>query len=484
MQIEGFSIFYILYMVLAIGLSIQILLDNKTAQSTLAWIFAIFLIPYVGAVFYLLSGINWRRRGLVKQRPEDLFGRYLKEEIKTQGRLIEKEAELLGSDMSKILTLTLKSGNSIVTRRNTIQLYFHGEELFQDLIKDLEDAVQSIHIEYFIYRYDDVGRKIIDILEKKAAEGVEVRLIVDGSGSFLTLPPKARRRIRRSKIQFHDFLNPANFITGWLLNYSSHRKIVVIDGQIGYSGGMNIGREYIDGGKRFPDWRDTHIRFYGDSVPILQSVFISDWINSGGTYNTEDAPKHFIVPHDFPGKTISTQILCSGPDSRWYSIQQLYFNMITNADKNVYIQSPYFIPDESITTAMETAALSGIEVHLMITGLPDKRVPFWVAHTYFPSLLSAGVNIYLYEKGFLHAKNLIIDDTIVTAGSCNMDQRSFFLDYELNAVFYDHDIAVAFRKQFEKDLENCRVFTKKDLEQIKRIRHFRNSVFRMIAPLL
>jgi cardiolipin synthase len=483
-EIGGFSIFYIIYILLAVSFAVQILLDNKTPQSSVAWILTIFLIPYVGVAFYILSGINWRKRKLVKQRPEDLFGTYLRTVLDQQQNFLTKEKEYLGSDMHKIMTMTMKTANAIITEHNSVKLYHAGDLLFEDLLRDLEQATESIHLEYFIFRDDALGKRIISILKEKADQGVEVRFLVDGSGSKLTFSFRGRYGLRRSNVDFRNFLDPGNIVTAWLLNYSSHRKIVVIDNKIAYTGGMNVGEEYINGGRRFDTWRDTHMRFVGNSVMILQSIFLADWLNSGGSVN--DFGRFFRSRRFDPliENSLGVQILTSGPDSNWYSIQQLYFNMITNANERVIIQSPYFVPDESISTAMETAALSGIEVNLMITGCPDKLVPYWAAHTFFEPLLRAGVKIYLYKAGFFHSKVVVIDDLLATAGSCNMDQRSFFLDYELNAIFYDKKITKQFVDQFEKDREHCELMDMDLYNRISGLSKFRNSIFRIISPLL
>lgn len=483
MEIGGFSIFYLVYMVIAIGLSIQLLLDNKTPQSTFAWILALFLIPYGGAIIYIMGGLNWRRRRLVRLRPEDLFAETMQRIIDEQRTQIEDQYSNLGSDISKILTLTLRSGNAIVAQVKRLEFFFEGRILFERLMEDLRGAEHSIHIEYFIFRYDEVGKEIVSILKQKVAEGVEVRFLVDGAGSRPTFSGKGRRMVKNSRIEFRNFLDPANIVTAWLINYSTHRKIVVIDEKIAYTGGMNVGTEYITGGKRFDSWRDTHMRFEGgSSIALLQSIFIADWVNSGG--QVQDPARYLRDTYQEIEGTIPVQMLCSGPDSRWYSIHQLYFTMIANADRRVIIQSPYFVPDESIAQAMESAALTGVEVNLMITGCPDKRIPFWVAHTFFEPLLKAGVHIYLYEAGFFHAKTIVIDDVLSTTGSCNMDQRSFFLDYELNAVIYSEQAAKVLIQQFERDLEKCREMTLEDYGRIRRLSKFRNSVFRTIAPLL
>ncbi len=484
MQIGGFSIIYIISFVLAVSFSIQLLFDNKTAQSSLAWIMAMFLIPYIGVGAYVLSGINWRKKKLVKFRPEEMYGTYLREILSQQRELINEKKEYIGSDTHKIMMMTMKTANGVIMGNNDINVYHQGDQLFKDLIRDLEAAEESIHIEYFIYRDDEIGKEILSILKRKASAGVEVRFLVDGSGSKFTFTKRGRRRLRKSDVEYRNFLDPGNIIFAWLLNYSSHRKIVIIDNKISYTGGMNIGKEYIDGGRRFDTWRDTHMRFVGNASGILQSIFLADWVNSGGII---DDPERFFKKLDLKSKVVNltgVQMLSSGPDSDWFGIQQLYFTMITNANNKVVIQSPYFIPDESIATALENAALTGVDVNLMITGCPDKRIPFWAAHSFFEPLLKAGVKIFLYKAGFFHSKVVVIDEKVATCGSCNMDQRSFFLDYELNTIFYNERIAKEFSDQFDRDCELSEQFTLESYHNLSAVKKLRNSVFRLISPLL
>ncbi|MEA1911693.1 MAG: phospholipase D-like domain-containing protein, partial [Spirochaetota bacterium] len=236
-----------------------------------------------------------------------------------------------------------------------------------------------------------------------------------------------------------------------------------------------------DGGKNFNTWRDTHIKLEGESVHMLQSVFLSDWYNSGG----ENIQGESYFPPVLDTKNnLPMQIVVSGPDSDWFSIEKLFFNMIMNSNRVVHIQTPYFIPSHSMINALETTALSGVEVNLMITGNPDKKIPFWVAQTYFESLIEAGVNIYLYKNGFLHSKVLIVDDTVSTVGSCNMDIRSFHLDYEVNAVYYNKEVTVKLIKQFKDDLLYCIKIDKSTRKKLNVLIRLRNSIFRIFSPVL
>ena len=475
------SVLYAVYSIFTIILAVRILLDNNSPEVSVAWLLSIIFLPYVGAVLYLFGGINWKRRKIVKHRPEVVFQKELGAILERQMVFMREISTKIDNDVAKAMILSLRSSNAIVTLNNKSELFFSGEQLFTSLIDDLERAEKSIHLEYFIFKSDKTGNRIADILKRKSSEGVEVRILFDGVGCFAKMSWKFKRDLKAVGIILKYFLDPTNVLSGRLLNYCNHRKIIVIDGSIAYTGGMNIGDEYITGGKMFDSWRDTHMRLQGESVHMLQSVFLSDWQNSGGEaiHDIEYFPEIKQVYEN-----LSMQIVVSGPDSDWFALEKLYFSMITNANGIVNVQTPYFIPNSSLVNALETAALCGVEVNLMITGNPDKRIPFWVAHTYFDSLLAAGVNIFLYKKGFLHSKVLIVDDTISTVGSCNMDIRSFHLNYEVNAVYYNKKITKQLTEQFRRDLQFCIKINAADRKKLNVLKRLRNSIFRIISPVL
>ncbi len=475
------GIIYTIYIIFAFILITRILLDNNHPEVSFAWILSIIFLPYIGAFFYLLSGINWKKHKIVKQRPEIAFQKQLGSILARQKDFMHNLSNKLDNDVAKTMVLALQSSNSIITLNNSSQIFFSGRQLFDSLLQDLENATKSIHLEYFIFKDDNIGRQIADILKKKSMEGVLVRVLFDGVGCFSKMSRNFKKSLSAAGVNTKYFLDPANVFSGRLLNYCNHRKIVAIDGMVAYTGGMNIGDEYIDGGTKFDYWRDTHIRLEGESVHMLQSIFLADWYNSGGE-KLESLDYFPEINETY--ENLPMQIVVSGPDSDWYSLEKLFLNIIMNANGIVYIQSPYFIPNSSLLNALETTALSGVEVNLMITGNPDKRIPFWVAQTYFESLLAAGVNIFLYKKGFLHSKMIIVDDTISTVGSCNMDIRSFHLDYEVNAVYYNREKTAELTRQFIYDLQFCKKIGKKDNKKLNVFYRLRNSIFKIIAPVL
>ncbi|MDC7225407.1 MAG: cardiolipin synthase [Spirochaetales bacterium] len=472
----------IVFYIVVFAITIRILLDNRSPTWSLAMLLALYFLPVIGIPLYFLGGVNWKKRKIVKHIPERIFKSNLGDLIQRQQDFLSNVPSEYENDSVKNVRMLLNSSGAILTMDNIMQVYEEGEDLFRDLLEKLEEAERSIHMEYFIWRSDELGEQIREVLTRKAAEGVEVRLLFDGVGCFRMMSRRYKLRLRRAGIQIRYFLDPLSPFSGWLLNYCNHRKIVVVDGQTAFMGGMNIGSEYIDGGKRFDTWRDIHMRFKGESVGLLQAVFLADWENSGG--KVEDESVYINTEPDTEGD-LAMQIVTSGPDSDWHSLKDLFFNLISNANEEVLIASPYFIIDEAIEEAMVTAALAGVTVRIIMAGPPpDKWVPFWVAQTYYERLIEAGVEFYQYRKGFFHSKYIVADGKVATAGTCNMDLRSLQLHYEINAVIYDAVEAEKFRSIFEENLTDCRKVSLEELENLGFLKKLRNSIFRIIAPLL
>jgi cardiolipin synthase len=482
-----FEIISIISILVTVIAALSILLDEeKTTESVISWLLFIFIFRWIGVFFYILLGINWKKGNLVQQKPENIFRKYLQSVMDRQSRFLERSISSENgekfNDTIKTIRLLLSGNNSILTLNNRVKLYFAGEEAFSNLIRDLKKAEDSIHMEFFIWRSDVLGEKIKEILIEKALQGIDVKLIFDGLGSFGKISFKYRKELKESGIQYRYFLDLNSAIARTKINYRNHRKIVVIDGRKAYTGGMNVGQEYIDGGNRFEKWRDTALRVTGDSVMLLQALFLTDWNSSG--------PPDYVVDKKFfpdfhPDEIqVPMQIAVSGPDSRWSSIEQLYFILLTNANREVWIQSPYFVPNDSILKAMQASALSGIKIHLMMTGVPDKRAPYWVAQTYFQTLLESGVRIYKYRAGFLHSKVIVADREICTVGTCNMDIRSFHINFEVNAVLYDDVLASELVDQFNMDLNYCDEVTLDSLKGIGFYKRVRNNLLRVFSPIM
>ncbi len=472
--------------VLVVLTILSILKTRKSPSASLAWILAILVLPVVGLVAYLLAGMDWKKFKIVNRIPEEVFSDYLSSTLEAQQKLID---ELAHSDDSRNrraarnIRLLNVAASAPVAGGNTLTSYFYGEAKFEALLADIAAARESIHMEYYIWRSDGLGRKILEVLAQKASEGVTVRLLFDGWGSFGKISYSYRRDLKAAGIEFAYFLDLANPLARLKINYRNHRKIAVIDGRIGYVGGMNVGEEYVTGGKRFPEWRDTHLRIEGPAVSLLQAVFLVDWHNSGKELLLDESmfPRIGLL-EEKPG--IPVQIAISGPDSRWDGIRLHYIELLSGAKEEILIQTPYYIPGEALEQAMIAAALRGVRVVMMTVGKPDKRIPYWAAQTYFTPLLEAGVEIYRYRAGFLHSKVFIQDRIIASVGTCNVDTRSFLLDYEINAVLYSREQAELHAQQFLKDLETCSQITQEDLKKLSQFAKLRNGLFRLLSPLM
>jgi cardiolipin synthase A/B len=467
---------------------IYLLLDNREPSTTIAWILVLVLLPVLGFVFYFFFGRNWRKRKKNNQIAHRLIEKRLH---LTLAPLIRKHKNILHRTTPEwlrpkykkdIAQMLFSDSDSLLTEGNKVDVFFQGADTFGNMKMDMEQAQSSIFLEYFIWRKDALTDSIREILIRKARAGIRVCILVDSLGS-LSLSGRYIRSLRKAGVKIFKYYNFLSLVRLHTLNYRNHRKIVSIDGRVAYTGGMNMGQEYIDGGKRFKMWRDTHLRIEGHAASVIQSIFAVDWYNT----THEDL---FHQGYCLPRQKVSSQpkgivqITTSGPDSNWPSIKQLFFAMINSAEKTIHIQTPYFIPDPSVFMALKTASLRGVDVHIMITGVPDKKLPYWSAFTYFEKLLLAGVHIYHYQTGFLHAKTICVDSQICSVGTANMDLRSFSLNYELNTLLYDATITRSLEQQFYQDQRKCRELLWEDYIRLPAWKHFAHSLARLFAPIL
>jgi len=479
------SVLTLVYYVYLLVTIVFLILDNRETASTIAWILVFAIFPGLGVFVYVLIGRNWRKSSKSEQMNQRVLGSRLGNRLKPfilhQAQEMRKYAKLWRHPAYKreLMTLLFRSSQSPLSTKNEVRLFHTGADKFFQLLQDLKSAKHFIHLEYFIWRNDETTRAVKDILIAQARAGVEVRVLYDFLGSMF-LGRGYLNQLRQAGVKAYPFYNFLSWLKLHTLNYRNHRKIVVIDGRFGYTGGMNMGQEYIDGGRKFSFWRDTHLRVAGQAVAYLQTVFAIDWYNT----THEELFKKAYYQTIPVRQTLPLQITTSGPDSQWPSIEQLYFCLITSAQKYVYIQSPYFIPSPSIYAALKTAVLRGLDVRINVAGLPDKKIPYWAAFAYFEDLLKAGLRVFHYKKGFLHAKTIAIDEVMCSVGSANMDLRSFLLNYELNTVIYDRGLTREIKQKFLEDLDDSREFTLADYRRLGYLRYFRNSLAHMLAPLL
>lgn len=454
-----------------------ILFENRAPAETIGWFCILGILPILGLVIFIIFGQkNHRDLFRNKHIPDNRLVRTLRHQTDyNQGDLLPQHFD----SHHKLVSLLMKSGFAPLNLYNRVEILLNGGEKFRVLLNALEGASNHIHLSYFIFNDDEIGADVFKILARKVDEGVEVRVLLDGIGSISTSNGFIKN-MRQAGIQVEWFF-PIRFpfITS-RLNMRYHRKIVVVDGCIGFMGGLNIGDEYLSRDSKLGFWRDTHMKIEGEAVHTLQAIFLSDWYF---VTNQECTDAHY-----FPQNTISQmqpiQIVGGGPDSNWTSIWHGFFNAITMAKHRVYIETPYFIPDESLIMALKTAALSGIDVRLIVQGIPEHKLLFWAMYSYFEELLQAGVKIYQYMKGTFHAKVFFIDDKLASVGSANMDHRSFLLDFEICAFIYDQALVERLKVDFEQDLNDSIELVLQTFQARPVFQRFKESVARLFSPIL
>lgn len=453
-----------------------IFLDNRDPAKTVTWLFILGTLPVIGAVLYLMFGRTLRRHQVAKRSQIRL-----EHIVKHQQEKFTSDDVLLGDEArqkKKLARLLLNDSMAPLSFNNKVRVLTNGEQTFKAIFTALEAAKSHIHLEYYIFKDDEVGKDVIKILSRKATQGVKVRVLVDGWGSRSIAKPL--KDLRQAGVETAWF-SPVRFpFLSSRLNLRNHRKIVIIDGKVGFLGGLNIGDEYLSRSNKYGFWRDTFVELQGASVYSLQDVFLNDWYFA----TKENIKEHGYYPKLEKMGSQLTQIAASGPDSSWESILQVFFTAMTSAEKRIYIETPYFIPDESTLMALKTAALSGLDVRIIFQGLPDHKITYWASQSYFAELLAAGVRIYHYRKGLLHAKILIVDGEIGSVGSTNFDVRSFRLNFEISAFIYQQDFARRLEEDFYQDLADSEEI--EYTQFIKRPMYVRikESGARLLSPLL
>ncbi len=477
----------VLFIVYAIWTVIFIIMDEREPSSALAWILFVNIAPVFGIIIYVFLGRRTRSQVASVRYQTERTRRYLQlhlaSTLRAQRGVVTRVAATLREPAhARLLRFTANSAYSVLTQHNQAEVLQNGSELFPRLLHDIEMAKHHIHMHYYQWASDELGEVMYKALAAKAHEGVEVRVVYDSWGSLTKLSPFYAADMRKAGVQFHAGISPASargIFTG--INYRNHTKIVVIDGLIGYTGGMNMAQEYVDGGKRFARWRDSQVRLVGESVGILQGIFARSWAQSRGE---ELSGKYFPTAVVAPSAVLPVQIVYSGPHSQREAIRMTYLEMITVAQKRVFIQSPYFIPDPALIAALCNAALAGVDVRLMITGVPDNKSVLAAGFSYFHTVMQSGVKVYLYQAGFLHAKTMCIDGSVTSIGSANFDIRSFRLDFECNALIYDERLSRRFERDFEADQAECDQFSIAKWKALPFTTRLYMSVARLASPIL
>ncbi len=481
-----FNVGGVLLFIYIVVAAVYIIMENRSPQSTFAWLLMFLLFPVVGVIVYYFFGRTWttfaKENELARQ---DLRGDLLKDLqplLDRQKEYVERIArDKPASYQKRLLRLVDKNSSSILTGYNEVEILQNATIKYPTLLEDLNAAQKHIHLNYYIWTEDDFTLKVKEALIKQAQAGIEIRCLFDASGGAMS--KQYLKDLTDAGVDIHPYLEYRSLNRIHTANYRSHRKIAVIDGRIGYIGGLNLDKDQLDGGQFFESWRDSHLRITGEAALALQASFAVSWYNTTGK---KMVGATYYPPLNEEIKTFTpVQITMSGPDSQWAGIRQLYFFMMMAAEDKLYMQSPFFIPDDSILEALKAAALSGVDVKLMFTPSGTTySVPYYAANTYFKEVAEAGAKIYHYQAGYFHPKTLNIDAKICTIGTANMDIRSFSLNYEGNAVIYDDEKSRELEAAFEDDLKLCKEWTVEEYMSRPVWERFRDSLSRLASPLL
>ena len=467
-------VFLVIYVVVIIMVMVRVLMDNRQPAKTMAWMLVLTFIPMLGIILYFFFGQTTRKERKIWQYSMDQLTKHSMLEFVEQKRLH------LPHEYRELINLFMNQNWVLPFKNNETEIYTSGYEFFPSLLMEIGKAEHHIHLDTFIIASDPLGQIVADALIDKARQGVEVRVIYDDVGSWKT-KNRFFDRMRAEGIEVYAFM-PVRFpVFTSKVNYRNHRKICVIDGEVGFIGGMNIANRYVKGIKKLA-WRDTHVKITGAAVYGLQRAFLVDWFFVSRKLITD----HVYYPVSKVAENDSLiQIVTSSPTSLWPEIEQGYVRVLASAKRYVYMETPYFLPTDPILFAMRTAALSGVDVRLMIPYETDTKIVEWASRTYVLDTVKAGVKVYLYKAGFNHSKLLVADDSIATIGSTNVDFRSFENDFEANAFFYDKKIALEVKDIFIKDQEEC-----VSLEDVRNLTHrsflqrLWESMVRLLSPLL
>ncbi|KIL52173.1 cardiolipin synthase [Jeotgalibacillus soli] len=473
----------IIFLLNFIFAGILLFLERKDASATWAWLMVLFFIPIAGFALYLLLGRRLSKKKLFDWEDRHKVGidnliQYQMDAIQQKTfEFSSKETE----DMQDLIYMQLINNHAVLTQDNDVKIFIDGHKKFDALFKDIEEAKNHVHLQTYILRRDNLGKRLMTLLLKKAKQGVKVRVLYDDMGSR-GMTKRYFKELRAAGGEVEAFF-PSNVpIINPRLNFRNHRKLVIIDGRVGYIGGFNVGDEYLGLDKRFGYWRDTHLRVEGSSVHPIQTRFILDWNQASYRHDIEYA-EHLFPAIPRKGE-VAMQIVSSGPDSEWEQIKNGYIKLITNAKEYIYIQTPYFIPDASLLDSLRIAALSGVDVRIMIPNKPDHMFVYWATYSYVGELMKAGARIYIYDNGFIHAKTLVADDEAASVGTANIDLRSFRLNFEVNAFIYDKGTASKLGQIFRDDMKLSTELTDELYQSRSLYIRFKESISRLLSPIL
>lgn len=479
----------LVYMIVSlVCVAAVVFFERKNPASTIAWVLVLIFLPIIGFAAYLFLGsgfkVNKKKKYKLKARADDLYDNHLKNYLNLADALkFMQEHE----NAVRLMSYLFNEGEGIYTANNQVELFLDGRSFYDRLFEDIEAARSHVHLLYFSINNDNVGRRLTELLTRKVKEGVEVRLIYDSLGSRAVMSPPMFRKLRAAGgevIGFSPILS--NIASRFRLNYRNHRKITVVDGSIGYVGGMNIGDAYLGLDKKLRPWRDTHLRLKGQAVWFLQERFLMDW-SYANEIDVDQRVEASNLEKFFPGCQspghLGVQIVSGGPDTSESPLKSGLLTMIYAARRNIYLQTPYFSPDGSIMDALRVAARSDVDVRLMLPSLNDHWLSQMSALGYARQALEAGVRVFLYQ-GFLHAKAVVSDGLVASIGTANINNRSYLLDFEVNAFIYDAQFAADYEQVFERDQENCLELSLDWFEKKSALSRAVYNFSRLFAPIM
>lgn len=469
-------VFYLINIIIALTIA---LMEKRDISAAWAWLFVMLLLPGIGFIIYLFFGWKLNQRQIFDLKAQKRLG--ISDMAEYQKRNPKNKPTLDTNLENDLVQMFLNTDNAILTTKNDLKIFTDGHEKFNSLFEDLKKAKHHINIEYFTIYDDQLGKKLRKILVQKAREGVQVRVLYDLFGSKGS-KQKFFKELIQAGGEVTPFMKSKLGYYSFRINFRNHRKIVVIDGSVGYIGGFNIGDQYLGRNKRFGNWRDTHLRLEGSVVLQLQSRFFMDWNASAKRQKVQFSLDYF--PQSNVQNNIPMQIVSSGPENDVQKIKQGYIKMIMGAKHSIWIETPYFIPDDALMEALLIAIRSGIEVRIVIPQMPDHPFVYRATEYYVQQLLKAGARIYSYQNGFMHAKTIVVDNMITSVGSANWDIRSFKLNFEANAFMYDPKVAEQIIATIKNDLKDARELDEEYFKQQSSWKKFRQLASRLISPIL
>ncbi len=466
------TLFVLLYMITIIGLILVVIAENRNPLKTIPWVVVLLLVPGLGLIFYFCFGQDNRKQRIIARKAYKRISKH------PHTKKMKADSCSLDSPYKELATLLNRTKDAPLLYGSQFKIYTQGKEKFKDLFEDIRNAKHHIHVQYYIFSDDEVGHTMRDLLIQKVHEGVQVRVLYDDVGCW-NVKNRFFDTMRKEGVEIYPFLKVVFPIFTSKVNYRNHRKVVVIDGKIGYMGGMNVADRYVKG-VNWGTWRDTHFRIIGKGVQGLQTAFLLDWyvvskqvINQSNYYPTSPNYSDNIM-----------QVVTSGPVGPWRILAQAEMYIITNAKRYVYIQTPYFLPTEGLNQALQIAARGGIDVRIMMPQRSDTQMANLASRSFLADMIRAGVKVYFYQPGFLHAKLLLSDDYVSCIGSANMDFRSLEHNFEINALVYQQDFAVQMKKIFMHDLMDCKHITSRIWLKRPLRKRFAESFMRLFSPLL